>query len=130
MIRESPTEDSTVISYTGPSRPSPDQEELNTATCPDNHTQGRCVSRLMVRLRYCAAALGSTHSCFVDSDFLVDAGEVRFFGAPGIDGLVILEEDHESFTLRWNYPADGGGEAPWTFRVSSLGFVAGLMTTR
>lgn len=118
MIRESPTEDSTVISYTGPSRPSPDQEELNTATCPDNHTQGRCVSRLMVRLRYCAAALGSTHSCFVDSDFLVDAGEV------------ILEEDHESFTLRWNYPADGGGEAPWTFRVSSLGFVAGLMTTR
>lgn len=56
--------------------------------------------------------------------------KVRFFGAPGIDGLVILEEDHESFTLRWNYPADGGGEAPWTFRVSSLGFVAGLMTTR
>jgi hypothetical protein len=26
--------------------------------------------------------------------------KVRFFGAPGIDGLVILEEDHESFTLR------------------------------
>eukprot|EP00913_Durusdinium_trenchii_P029842 g27965.t1 len=35
---------------------------------------------------------------------------VRFFGAPGIvEGLVLLQEDFESFTLRWNYPDDDGG---------------------
>jgi hypothetical protein len=39
----------------------------------------------MVRLRYCAAALGSTHSCFVDSDFLVDAGEVHITNAKIMD---------------------------------------------
>ena len=31
---------------------------------------------MTARLCYCAAAPGSTHSCLVASDFLVDAGEV------------------------------------------------------
>ena len=55
--------------------------------------------------------------------------QVRFFGAPGIiDGLAILQEDHESFTLRWNYPADdGGGEASQLTLRSSLGLTCHVL---
>ncbi|CAJ1358957.1 unnamed protein product, partial [Effrenium voratum] len=108
----------TATSYTEISRPSPDPaqgqggtyvfEQLNRAACPANHTQGPC---LVARMCYCAAA-SSSHSCATDADFSVDAGEVHFYGAPGVvEGLVVLQEDFESFTLRWDYPADDGGGA-------------------
>ena len=42
--------------------------------------------------------------------------KVRFFGAPGIiDGLVILQEDHESFTLRLELDVARYGSAPRIF---------------